>query len=218
MPRLSLIVFCLGAVFLAGCAAQRPVEDLRASGNRHLQYARYNEAASDFSEIVSRYPGDWDAQYKLGLAEQQLHDLTAARRALEIAHTRKPSNEDVADALAEVMYAQQDLNRLFAFLRDRAETTKTAQAYLRLARYAMDTNDADTAHRAFDRAVEVDAGASVEPYLQASAFHEKIGDIDGAIRRLRQAYGIDPYDQRVVDKLRALGEVPGPTLALPPGV
>jgi tetratricopeptide (TPR) repeat protein len=121
----------------------------------------------------------------------------------------------VADALAEAMYAQEDYNRLFSFLRERAEATKTAQAYLRLARFAMDTNDADTARWAYDQAIEVDAGASVEPYVQAAAFHERVGDIEGAVRRLRQAYGIDPYDPRVSERLRALGEIPGPTIALP---
>jgi len=217
MTRLSLLVFCACVVLAAGCAVQRPVDDLRASGDLHLQYGRYDQAASDFSEIVARYPGDWEAQYKLGMARMAMGDTTSARRALEIAHSRKPSNEDVADALAEVMYAQQDFNRLFAFLRERADATKTSQAYLRLARYAMDTNDADTARWSYDRAIEVDAGASVEPYVQAAAFHERVGDIDGAITRLRQAYGIDPYDQRVTDRLRALGEVPGPTIALPTG-
>lgn len=219
MSRLAMLSVCVWIVVLAGgCAAKRPVESIRESGTLHYTYGRYDDAANEFSEIVSRYPGDWEAQYMLGLTQQKRGDLTSARRALEIAHTRKPANEDVADALAEVMYEQQDLNRLFAFLRERAETTKTAPAFLRLARYAMDTNDADTARWAYDRAIEVDAGSSVEPYVQAAAFHERVGDMEGAVRRLRQAYGIDAYDVRVNDRLRALGEVPGPSIALPPGV
>ncbi len=215
--RWTLLFCCVTMLLSAGCATQRPVDDIRASGDLHLKYGRYDQAASEFSEIVARYPGDWEAQYKLGLARMALGDTTSARRALEIAHTRKPYNEDVADALAEAMYAQQDYNRLFAFLRERAEATKTAQAYMRLARYAMDTNDADTARWAYNQAIEVDAGASVEPYLQAAAFYERVGDIEGAVTRLRQAYGIDPYDTRISDRLRALGEIPGPTIALPPG-
>ena len=216
MTRFSLMLCCVLAM-LAGCASQRPVDDIHASADLHLRYGRYDQAAAEFSEIVARYPGDWEAQYKLGLARMALGDYTSARRALEIAHTRKPGNEDVSDALAETMYHQQDLDRLFSFLRERADSTKTSQAYLRLAKYAMDTNDADTARWAYDRAIEVDAGASVEPYVQAAAFYERVGDIDGAIHRLRQAYGIDPFDPRVNDRLRALGEIPGPTIALPPG-
>ena len=63
----------------------------------------------------------------------------------------------------------------------------------------------------------IDEGRSTEPYIQAAAFAEAIGDMDEALRRLRQAYGINPGDTRVTQRLRDLGEVPGPTIALPPG-
>ena len=70
---------------------------------------------------------------------------------------------------------------------------------------------------ALETAIRLDGARSVEPYLDAAGFAERLGDIDQALRRLRQAYGIDPRDQRVQQRLRALGEVPGPTILLPPG-
>ncbi len=66
-------------------------------------------------------------------------------------------------------------------------------------------------------AIVIDDGRGVEPYLAAASFAEQIGDVDLAIRRLRQAYGIDPYHEQVKSKLVAMGEIPGPTIALPPG-
>ena len=65
--------------------------------------------------------------------------------------------------------------------------------------------------------IAIDNGQTTDPYLLAASFAERLGDLDLALRRLRQAYGIDPYDENVNDRLTALGEVPGPTLALPPG-
>jgi tetratricopeptide (TPR) repeat protein len=77
--------------------------------------------------------------------------------------------------------------------------------------------DADSAQTAFETAIVLDEGKTVEPYLQSAEFAENLGDMDQALRRLRQAYGINPKDPRVSQRLRELGEVPGPTIALPPG-
>ena len=81
----------------------------------------------------------------------------------------------------------------------------------------MALNDPDSAQVALETAIAVDEGKTVEPYLQAAAFAQRLGDLEMALRRLRQAYGINPYDERVKQRLRELGEVPGPTIALPPG-
>ena len=121
------------------------------------------------------------------------------------------------DALAEVMYRQPDEKALFELLTARAQTRQTVYAWMRLARYAAEFGDADTALLGFETAIELDAGKSVEPYVQTAVFSRQIGDLDAALRRLRQAYTIDPDDPRVDKQLRELGEVPGPTLGLPPG-
>jgi Tfp pilus assembly protein PilF len=78
-------------------------------------------------------------------------------------------------------------------------------------------NDPDSAQVAIRTAIELDDGRSVEPYLVAADLAERLGDLDLAVRRLRQAYGIDSRNDRVRERLRDLGEIPGPTLALPPG-
>ena len=162
-------------------------------------------------------PGDWLAQYRLGLCELELGNPDRARSALEIAHTRQPADADVVDALAEAMFRQGDEQPLFDLLTLRAETEQTVRAWLRLGRYSAELGDADTALTAFETAIELDAGRSVEPYVQTALFSQQIGDLDTALRRLRQAYKIDPEDPVVDQQLRDLGEVPGPTLALPPG-
>jgi tetratricopeptide (TPR) repeat protein len=102
-------------------------------------------------------------------------------------------------------------------VKQRAESQQTVRAWLRFARFAARLGDADSAQTAFETAIVLDDGKTVEPYLQAAKFAEDLGDLDQALRRLRQAYEIDPGDPRVTQRLRELGEVPGPTIGLPPG-
>jgi tetratricopeptide (TPR) repeat protein len=204
---------------MAGCStAQRPATAIRQDADWHFQRGEYDQAVVYYREVVARYPGDWDAQYHYGTCELKLGRAAEARRALEIAHSRKPEHVGVVDALAEAMYQVGDDNRLFAFLRERADSTQTVHAYLRQARYAIELGDPDSARKAIETAIMIDNGESVEPYLIAALFAERIGDIEQAVKRLRQAYGINPTDDSVKTRLRALGEIPGPTLALPPGV
>ena len=115
------------------------------------------------------------------------------------------------------LFQQGDEAQLFAFLRERAESTQTVRAYLRLARYSVEMKDPDSANVALETAIALDGGQSVEPYLAAADLAADLGDPEMAVYRLRQAFGIAPHDERISDRLRALGEVPGPTIALPPG-
>jgi tetratricopeptide (TPR) repeat protein len=202
--------------FLCGCG-QQPIESLRSQGDFSFQQGDYTAAAEKYAEIADRYPGDWEAHYRLGLCQLEMDELSAARRELEVALTSRPRDPDVVDALAETMLLQGDEAELFSFVKQCAESEQTVRAWLRLARYAARLGDADSAQTAFETAIVLDDGKTVEPYLQSAAFAENLGDMDQALRRLRQAYGINPKDPRVSQRLRELGEVPGPTIALPPG-
>ena len=212
MRRIALLLI---ALVLCGCGA-RPTETIRTKGDLYFDHGDYSAAAREYGEITERYPGDWQAQYMLGRCKLKLNEPGEARAALEVAHTRRPGNSDIVDALAEAMYREGDKAQLFKFLKERADSEGTVRAWLRLGRYAAELGDPDSAATAFDTAIKVDGGHSTEPYLQAAAFSQQIGDIEGAVRRLRQAYTINPEDQQVVQRLRDLGEVPGPTIALPP--
>jgi Flp pilus assembly protein TadD len=209
---LSLITLSLG-----GCQAARPIDTIRASGDHMFRFGDYEGARDEYAEIVSRQPGDWEAHYKLGVCLLHTGDFAAARRSLEVAHTRKPDNQDVANALAEAMFRQNDEARLFAFLRERASRTQQVVAYQQLGRYSMELNDPDSARVAIDTAIEIDKGRTTDPYLDAATLAERLGQLDEAVRRLRQALGIDTRDYRVRERLRALGEDPDTLMPLPPG-
>jgi tetratricopeptide (TPR) repeat protein len=215
----SGMILAIGiSLFLSGCSsAPRPIEIIRESGEHRYKYADYDGARDEFAEIVSRYPGDWQAQYMMGKSMLKTGELSAARHALETAYTHQPENQDVADALAEAMYQQNDESRLFAFLRDRAATTQRVQAHLVLARYASQLNDPDSAKTAIETAIELDNGATTEPYLEAAKLAEKLGDLELATRRVKQAYGVNPSDRRVIEQLERMGMKPAEVSPLPPG-
>lgn len=217
MPRLTMFTLLIAFAMLTfGCQMQRPVESIRERADFHFQQERYNEAAQEYAAITARYPGDWRAQYRLGLALTEVGELGEARRALETAHSLRPGDDDVADALAEVMFQQGDEQQLYAFLRQRAEATQSVTAYRRLAHYSMELGDPDSARTAIRTAMRLDGGQTVEPYLDAATLAEHLGEIDEAVRRLRQALWVNPRHEVVRARLRDLGEVPGPTMVLPP--
>jgi tetratricopeptide (TPR) repeat protein len=215
--RLPIALIVLSLVLLPGCAVHTPVDTLRERGDAHFARGEHSQAAEQYAQIVERYPGDWQAQYRMGVSLLEMDELSAARRALETAHSQRPGHEGIANALAEAMFRQGDERQLFAFLRERAESSQSSEAYLRLGHYALEMGDPDSAKVAIDTAIALDDGRSADPYLSAALLAERLGDMDLALRRLRQAYGINPLDERVRTRLRELGEVPGPTLALPPG-
>ena len=213
---LSLTMALVVTVALGACA-QRPVQTVLANADFHYDHGNYAKAADEYKEAIDRQPGIWRAHYQLGLCLLEIEKPTQARRQLEVALTQRPRDPDIIETLAQAMLAQGDETGLYTFLTEQAETVQTADAYVRLARYSMLLNDPDSALSAVEMAIELDIGSTVEPYLEAAAIAQRIGDLDLALRRLRQAFGIDPNDTRVRSRLRELGEVPGPTIGLPPG-
>ncbi len=212
-----LFILIASSMALAGCTQPRAVHLVKADGDRAFENRHYDAASVYYGEVVERRPGDWQAQYRYGLTMLELGRPHDARRALEIAAAHQPRDRMIRSALARAMYDQGATNDLFAYLRQEAQQSRDPNAYVDLARYSMEVGDMDAANQSILTAIELDAGQSVAPYLVAAEFHGALGHTDRAIRRLRQAYGIDHTNPEVIGMLREYGEVPGPTLALPPG-
>ncbi len=201
--------------FLGTSGCTRPVQTVLASADGHYKRGSYETAAREYGEVTERQPGRWWAHYRLGECLLELDRPADARRELEVALAHQPGEPRVIEALAESMYREGDEAGLFAFLAREAEAARSVDAYLRLGRFCALINDPDSAQTAFHHAIELDDGRTVEPYLQAAAFEQRIGDIEEALRLLNRAYLVDPKDGRVSQRIRDLGEVPGPTYAAP---
>lgn len=202
---------------LAGCQKGPSSQSLLERADYDFEYGRYEQAAERYQLVLDRYPGDPDANIGLGRSMLELDRTAEARSALELAAVARPADFEVCRLLAEAMYEDRDTVRLYQLLRDQAVEHRRPEAWLLMAEYALALDDPDTAQTAITAALELSDGSDPEPYLEAARFAERIGDQNEAVRRLRQAYGIAPEDPRVIAGLQEYGEVPGPTIALPPG-
>jgi tetratricopeptide (TPR) repeat protein len=213
MRRTLLVLGCLlFSCTFTGCAGPRPADAIMESGDRYFRLGDYTSAASEYEQVASRYPGDWRAQYRLGITRLELGEYTQARRALEIAHTRRPDDMEVAEALAEAMYEQRSIDDLYAFLHAQVENTRSVRACLVLAQYSLALGDLDSAKLAIDSAIAWDGGRSVEPHMLAAELAERVGDEQSMILELQRAYALDPHDEQISQRLRAHGVIPGPTM------
>ena len=213
--RINAVVLGLVLLGIGGCTTQPTTTTLRERAGDALWQERYGEAETLYGELVQRYPQDWRVQYGFGVSSMHTGNLSDARQALELAHTLRPANRDIAIDLAEVMFLQDDRNGLFLFLRDRAESRSDSRDWLLLAEYSLMTEDPDSARECIEQAMIVDDASSAGTWLDAATLSERMGDLDSAMMYLRTAYTIEPDNTVVQDRLRAHGLVPGPTLAMP---
>lgn len=216
--RRSLIAAGLAA---AACQSVPPVEPSVAAAAHLNDYGHYREAADALRPIVEATPGIWPVEFQYGRAELGLGNLESARRSLERANARVPTNLDVIFTLADCYTAQKDSAKLYELLRNAGTQLRSSEAWIRLAVAAEELGDPDTAMQAINAAIEIDDGFDVrrgtECYWVASQLEEKYGSPETAVRRLRQAYGVNSEDPRVRRALEEAGIPLNSSAALPPG-
>jgi tetratricopeptide (TPR) repeat protein len=215
----SIIVLTglLAGTALTACSNHIPSTALRHKGERAVSINDWPAAAEWYGQLVERDQTDWRAQAALGHAALEAGDLSTARRSLEIASALKPADGTIARDLADTLEQQEAWDDLFAYLQDRANTTSSANDWLRLARVAIEADDPDTAREAIRTAIAVDGGATVGPYLRAARLARRLGDDNDAFRALALAWQLDPSNEDVSAALRDIGVVPGPTMRLTKG-
>lgn len=215
-------LFIVAALAAAACKGPQPTEKAIDLAKHYCEHQRWSEAAAELKPIVDAAPSDWKVNYWYGIATTNLGELNTARAALELAATAKPNNVEVAVAFAEVLYRQKEYPKLYALLRSTGAAMSSPVAYNALAGYAEQIGDYDTALNATNSAIQVDDGLSApvraETYVQAGMLLARIQKSDEAIRRFRQAYGLNPQNMIAIEQLKARGVAINDTTALPPGL
>lgn len=203
------------------CQSVPPVENTVARARYANDYGHHQQAADALQPIIDATPGVWQAEYEYGRAQMGLGNLEEARRSLERANARVPTNTEVIFTLAGCLAAQGRTAQLYELLRNAGVQLRSSEAWIRLAKYADQVGDPDTAMQSILAAIEIDDGfdarRSTECYWIASQLELKYGTREGSIRRLRQAYGVNPEDPRVRAALQEAGIQLDRTTALPPG-
>ena len=208
-------VFSLVAV---GCSTpQTPLHVLKDKANHEFDYHRWAKASEYYGEIVQRDPSDGDAQFHYGVSLLHQKEYAKAESALLTAHALDPTNDEVVFRLAEALHQQGDHAKLFAMLRNRAHDNRSVTTWMVVVDYSEKLDDYDSALEAVTNACAVETGDTAEPYYRAAVLLGKIGRSEDAVRRLRQAYAVEPDNEQVNMLLVEYGEIPGPTLGLAPG-
>lgn len=203
-------------VALTSCTGQRSLLRVRQDGDKAYERQEYAKSAQDFREYVDRKPGDTDGHYKLGRALLVLGQSEEASEHLRIAYDNDPTREEHLREFSRALFESGHTPELLRMLKVRAADTGAVSDYLLLGYYAARSGDPDEAQTALLTAARIDRGRTVEPQLALAGFFESLGDISKAKERLRMALYIEPSNPEIAVRLRSLGEIPGPSLALRP--
>ena len=199
----------------AGCA-QRALSMVRADANTHYFHGEYGQALPLNEEYVRRRPQNAQAQFELGRTLLALDEPAQARESLTIANTLEPDNDDYLGLLAEAMFRNGEFDALDQLLQRQIAERRRVEDCTRLGRFAQRMGNVDEAQRAFLNAAALDAGENPEPQRVLAEFYRSIGDSENEIRRLRMVLYFDPDDPAATERLRELGQVPGPSFAIHP--
>jgi len=213
-----LLLTCTSAFVLVGCQSKpTPVVVLKERADHDFDYKQWHAAAPLYAEIVERTPSDGEAQYRYGVTLLNLGEYAKAEGSLRIAHALDPRSDAIVFALAEALSKQGKNAKLFTMLRDRAHDNRSVTTWMVVADYSEQIGDYDSALEAATNACVVEDGQDARPYYRAALLLGRIGRTEDAVRRLRQAYAIDPGNEEISALLVEYGEIPGPTLGLAPG-
>ena len=214
--RLLLAVAAFSLLGLVGCQTPNPV--LRQQAKNALNHGDVALAAKRLAQAVDQKPIDWRAWYLTGQTRLRQGLPLQAQVAFEKALTLRPDHvqtPEIIDGLAESLYRQEATVELHNLLDEATQERQDTHAFLRQATYLGRIGDIDGATLAYRKAARFAEGDNVDPYLAMAGFFETIGDRTQAITALRYAYGVNDDDMRVHQRLRDLGVIPGPTIALP---
>ncbi|MFG0259142.1 MAG: tetratricopeptide repeat protein [Phycisphaerales bacterium JB041] len=216
IARAGAIGFGAASLVLGVAGCERPLSQVRAGANQYYFDGMYADAQPLYQEIVDRRPGDARSNYELGRNLLAMGQTTEARERMILAYNLEPSNETYFEGMADALAAAGNEDDLFDALEHRIADRGGVADYIMLGRYAQRIGKADEAERAFLSAAEIDGGESVTPQKTLAEFYRSIGDTDAEVRRLRMMLWFDRQDAAVNSRLRELGQIPGPTFALPP--
>lgn len=213
----ALIAFAL-TLAAGGCnsGGQRGLTKVRYDADWAYNRGDYTRAAADYQEYMDRRPGDPEIAYRLAKSYLETDQPTRAIGFARMALDQAPERDEYLALLAEAYFQAGDIDGLYRLLRTQTADRGRVEDYLRLGYYAAKLGHADEAELALLTGAKIDQGRTAGPQLALADFYASIGDQEAATRRLRMALYVDRTNEEILQKLRTLGEIPGPSLALRP--
>ena len=212
-----LVVMLTAAVTQVGCESNAMI---REKGYTEYRKGDYGMAEAQFIRAAEREPDDWRAQYWLGQTRLKQENYLSAQLAFEKALAIRGRDSEftpkIIDGIAESLYQQGHIEKLYAFLKRVADTYGTSRDYLRQADYLSRAGDLDSATVAYQKAARFADDNDESVYIAIADFYGSINDVPNATQALRYAHYINPHNPQVASRFRKYGIVPGPTQAEPP--
>lgn len=199
---------------LSGCT--RTLSACEEAGDDHFERKDYDAAAKDYEEYLDRSPGNAFIRSKLAETYRAQGKTGMAAQHAQVAQAMRVEDDQIFASTARALYDDKRYEELNKLLRQRTVDRGRMADYILLADYSLKLGDLDEAQRAYLTAAKVDGGQHVEPYLALGRLYHQIGDQRRARERLGMAYFIDPKNGEVIQAIKDLGEVPGPTFAIAP--
>lgn len=199
------------ATAIGGCSRERPLWKVRADADLAYEAQQYEAALADYQKYVEIKPNEPDAQHALGRTYLALKQPKPAREHLQIAYDVVPGNDEYIESYAQALYESNEPESLMTFLSRVANERGDVSDYLRLGRYAGKIGHADEALQALITAARLDQGKSLEPQLALADFYRSVNDRPNQVRRLRNCLYLAPGDEGVIQRIRDVGEIPGPS-------
>jgi predicted Zn-dependent protease len=213
---MRVLIGIIGMAMLTGCNAPRPLPTVREHGDRAFRHGDYAKAQADYREYSQRKPGEAEVELRLAQTLLELNQPHQALSHAQQAYDLKPGEDEYIETFAAAMFAAQKTDQLHRFLRNTAQDRGQPGDYIRLGRYAQKSGDADGAEHALQTAARLDGGRTLQPQLALANFYREIGDTAHEKQRLRMALFLDAKNAEVLQRLREMGEIPGPSFALVP--
>lgn len=214
---LAAVVAACGIVAGWGCTTQqRATPVVRADAQHAYERGDYTTSVADWEEYVQRVPQDPEAKWELARALLKTGNPGRATELAWQAFDMRPKNEQFLATLAEALYQSHQNDALYKLLRQQIADYGRVSDYERLGQYSAKLGDADGAEYALTQAAKLDGGKTVGPQLALADFYASIGDKKHELERLRMALYLDPTSKEINERIRKLGEIPGPSLAIVP--
>ncbi|HYF15851.1 MAG TPA: tetratricopeptide repeat protein [Phycisphaerales bacterium] len=201
---------------LAACSSNRPLPVVKDDADKAFTARRYDDAAKDYGFYLGRKPEDNEVRVRLGQSQLAAGDPQAAAETLGRALDVDPLNDKIADAYAEALFQSGDPHALTEFVNRAASERGRASDYVRVGTYMQKIGHPDEAQQAFLTAARLDQGRSFDLQILLAHFYRDLGDRERYVKRLRNAYFLQPDNPNLAAEVRAVGEVPGPTFAQAP--
>jgi tetratricopeptide (TPR) repeat protein len=215
--RLVLSLVAAGVLgTLVGCSTGRPLHIIKADAADHADMGNYDLAAADYEQYLDKIRNDYKARAEYGKALLKINRPQDARREFSICIEAEPLNDYYWDMFAEALFQQKDHGELTTVLEQRCRDRGLAPDYLRTARFMNRMGHADDAATAYLTAAKIDEGKSFAIQKELADFYGERGDKANQVRRLRMALYLDRQNLALMEEVRRLGEIPGPSFWLPP--